>query len=486
MRKILTLRNLRIWLSILLYIPFLVNGQTYQPAIYADDMGVTEDTEPTVQLPNLISIPENGSTLKWFNGIAMRWGTSRLTLVNEKGFQVTHNGVNITNDSRFDFVMQTVEYDPDEQTSWEDVQLQIEATWIYPMTEEGTYVFTVYAGSVNINVDGKQVPNPQVELTYNIGKAGPAVQIPDATINPVNNSMLDKLETVTLKWDGFAVHRIGDGEGGNLNEITYTINGGSPMEVDADYQGSESIAFEGYYPYLVLPINAKISGQYVITIPAGTLYIANENTGSLLIDKEIVLTYNVTLPETPTPVLMTGATIDPRDGTKLDNMGNVMIAWTQYRLAINPPVDRDYVDLPLEGVHVYINGEENTTWSNGMGASLRAINTKGSNEGGGGPSSEFDVAEILFCPGDPAFWWRGTINIVLPEGLVKSTTGAVSPEFNLTYYISGNNIVSPAIFSPSEGKRFLPGEAVVYAQWNGYNVTAINGGVTVNTVNDGR
>lgn len=476
MRKSLTYNYFRILFSLLMFMPLMLSAQTLSTQTHAE-------TVADVQLPNLIANPADKSTVQWFNGIAMRWGTSRLTIVNNKGFKVTRNGTDITKDSKFDFVMQTVEYDPDENTSWDDVQLQIEATGIYPMTEEGTYVFTVYAGSVNINVDGQQVANPQVELTYYIGKAGPTAQIPEPTVNPANNSKLDKLENVTLRWNGYNVNHIGDGEGGKLMDITYTVNGGSPRVIDVEYSGAESMAFQGYYPTLSLPINATESGKYVITIPAGAIYIANGNSGSLTLDKDIVLTYDVTLTETPPAVLMTGATVDPRDGTRMDNMGNVMIAWTQYKLAITPEPNKDYVDLPLDGVHIYINDEENTTWIKGMGASLRAVNTKGSNEGGGGTES-FEVAEIILCPGDPAFWWKGTVNIVLPEGLVKTTNGAVSPAFDLTYYVGGNDVISPAVFTPEDGAKFLAGEAVVYAEWTGYNVTAINGGITVNTIND--
>ena len=461
-----------------------VDGKTYLSNSMNINFTVEEEAEPGIKLPELVANPANNSVLDWFNGVAMRWGTSRLTMVNNKGFKVTHNGVDITKDPRFDFVMQTIEYDPDDQTSWEDVQLQIEATYIYQMDEEGTYIFTVDPGAVTINVDGKQVPNPQVELTYYIGNKGPAAQLPDPTVNPANNSKLDKLDKATLRWNGYYVYQRGDGEGGKLYDITYTVNGGSPKVIDAEYQGTESVAFEGYYPTLALPINATESGKYVITIPAGALYIANDDKGSLEIDEDIVLTYDVTLTDTPPAVLMTGASIDPRNGSVLDNMGNVMIAWTQYTLDINPAEGKDYVDLPLDGVHIYINGVENTTWMNIMGASLRAINTKGSNEGGGGPATDFDVAEILLSPGDGAFYWSGTVNIVLPEGLVKTTTGAISPAFDLTYYLGGMDVVSPAIFTPEEGAKFLPGEAVVYAEWNGYRVTAVNGGVTANLLDE--
>ena len=444
---------------------------------------VTSDKteEPGIQLPNLIANPANGSTVQWFNGIAMRWGTSRLTLLNDRGFKVTRNGVDITKDPKFDFVMQTIEYDPDENTSLEDVQLQIEATGIYPMTEEGTYVFTVYPGAVNINVDGKQVANPQVELIYYIGKQGPAAQLPEPTVNPANNSKLDKLENVTLSWNGYEVHQIGDGEGGMLKDITYTVNGGSPKVIDVEYQGNESVAFEDYYPTLVLPINAKESGKYVITIPAGALYVANENAGSLE-NKEVVLTYDVTVTETPAPVYMTGGSVDPRDGSRLANMGDVYITWGNYTLDITPEPNKDYVNLPLDKVTATLNGEK-VNLNNMFGVIFRAINTQGSDEGTGGTST-FHVAEIQFYPGNLSFYWSGTLNLKFEEGLVKSTTGAISPAFDLTYYLGGQEVVSPAIFTPEEGSKFLPGEAVVYAEWEGYNVTAINGGVTVNTIDE--
>ena len=277
------------------------------------------------------------------------------------------------------------------------------------------------------------------------------------------SAMNDEMKTITFHSGINEYMPVSDGE-----QIYFQVNDKYELTITntADLQ-------EGYSTYIIGEPDV-FNGLFMQTL---TLYEGAEGTSFNIEVKEAETV-------TPEPVYMTGASIDPRSGSRLDNMGNVMIAWTQYRLDINPPEGRDYVNLPLDGVHIYINGVENTTWMNLMGASLRAINTKGSNEGGGGPATDFDVAEILLSPGDAAFHWSGTINIVLPEGLVKSTSGAISPAFDLTYYVGGKNVVSPAIFTPEEGAKFLPGEAVVYASWEGYSVTAINGGVAVNSLDE--
>ena len=348
---------------------------------------------------------------------------------------------------------------------------------------DGVYTLTIPAGSLTVDVDNhNHVPVENTVITYTIGdKPEPDVQLPEPTVNPANNSKLDKLENVTLSWNGYEVHQIGDGEGGMLKDITYTVNGGSPKVIDVTYEGNEAPGMEGYYSTIVLPINATESGKYVVTVPAGALYVASENAGSLE-NEEIVLTYDVTVTETPAPVYMTGGSVDPRDGSHLANMGDVYITWGNYTLDITPEPNKDYVNLPLDKVTATLNGEK-VNLNNMFGVIFRAINTQGSDEGTGGTST-FHVAEIQFYPGDLCFGWSGTLNLKFEEGLVKSTTGAISPAFDLTYYLGGQQVVSPAIFTPEEGSKFLPGEAVVYAEWEGYNVTSINGGVTLNTMNE--
>ena len=174
-----------------------------------------------------------------------------------------------------------------------------------------------------------------------------------------------------------------------------------------------------------------------------------------LVNKTIVLSKAGGSVE-PEPVYMTGAEIDPANNSRMDNMGIVTITWPQYRLDLGDTPDRTAVNLPTDKIKVYLNGEEMNTASL-MGMDWKALNAATTNEGAGG-SDESPLAEILFYPGNACFFWSGTLNIKIDEGVVTTTTGEINPAFDLTYYLGGKDVISPCVFDPEDGAIFYVGE----------------------------
>lgn len=243
----------------------------------------------TLPQPQILTQETGG----WFDTFVITWWQSStvpytLEIVDKSGITVTKNKV-----EDLDFAVNLTNYQQTEYTpEYTDSRLVIILSEL--QFEAGaSYDVFLPAGAVNVIVDGVKIPNSEINYNYVLkGTGGNTNKIPEANVSPAQGNV-ETLSTVTLSWRGFEVYRRPDGLGGNLADITLSINGGEPQVLNAICGGNPSKIFDGYFQNLQIEVNARQNGQYVITIPEDCLYIANENDGSLSFDQPLVLTYNV-------------------------------------------------------------------------------------------------------------------------------------------------------------------------------------------------
>ena len=428
---------------------------------------IEAEPEPGIELPKITANPANGSILTdYFYGAAIRWGEYTLQIVDPKGFSVTCNGKDITNNGVFDFEMKLTEYDPDEQTSLENVQLQIVDSGIkMGQDEPGTYVVTINEGAVSILVGNAIVPCPKVVLTYTL-ELSQSSTLPTPVVNPAEGTV-EELQTVTVTWPGLELFRrtnpTGTSEDDYLHQVTMTVNGGEPQNVKVTTEKEGLI----YYREVVLDINATESGEYEITIPEGTFFLFSEDIGSVE-NEELVLKYTVNLPQQEEPVYLPAAVTTPADGALVGAFSGFTATWEGVEFDLGVDLG-EAVELPLEGVEIYLDGELQDMEE----ARLVAANVADSDdEGGIGVMADIVNGTMILTPSFDAFFWKGEVEVVIPAGLVKSITGAVNPEVKVSFTVATE--AYGIEWTPDmENANFKAGEGEIIATWTEGAVTSL-------------
>ena len=447
-------------------------GQVLVPVTYTvgTKISSTPQPEPSVQLPepvirnNALYYPGGG----YFDGFYINWWKevnvepyAPISIVDASGIKVKKNGVQLDPD---DWYTTLVPWQEDEDTpEFDNATLQVSANMI-EMDMGKTYTLYIPAGAVNVMVDGQAVPNKEINYSFVLEDKKVEVNVPDPTVNPKEGEV-EALETVQLSWEGFEVQRLSDNEGGFMKNITLSINGGEAQNIETSYLGSESEAHAGYYPTLVLNVNAKVSGEYVITIPEGALYLTNEEAGSVENEKEITLTYTVNIPSAP-EYIDVAAQANPRPGV-VASIGNVQIFWPDVKLEgcsrqpviLTPEQANKMFTITLNDNPVTIGN----TYSAGRIVLQTVVIT---DEETGQEIGDWDALTINWPEG--YFYWKGDLSITLNEGTVKAADGKVNETAKFVYNIAEvmNNTWEPA--QEADGSEtFIFGENnVIYAVWD--------------------
>ncbi|MCH5218689.1 MAG: hypothetical protein J1F07_09140 [Muribaculaceae bacterium] len=173
--------------------------------------------------------------------------------------------------------------------------------------------------------------------------------------------------------------------------------------------------------------------------------------------------------------------IEPANGTTLEQyMGYFTLVWTGVTLDL-PNTDKGVRNpLPLNMLHVYVNDVEQNNSLYFSADDFYASKMETSNEQDGG-SDIGTIWAIRIWPnaiimGDKLNAnkdWVGNIRIVLDEGIVKTTAGAISPEIVINYkhYETNGNITwDPAM--PNVSNDQIPYAPIrqggtIYASWAG-------------------
>ena len=184
-----------------------------------------------------------------------------------------------------------VEYQEDEQSkNYPNAQLLV--TLADFQTEiDGRYSITIPAGVVNIDYNGKSIPNDQIIYTFTL-KAQQAFVLPAPNVTPVSGDVTE-LSDVKISWPG----SIGGLDLLNKNEtggdVTVTLDGAAFTNFTTSFEwSSKSAETEGAHgDIFVISFGENLpGGTYVVTVPSGCLNVSDIDKGTLQ-NEPIVLTY---------------------------------------------------------------------------------------------------------------------------------------------------------------------------------------------------
>lgn len=169
-------------------------------------------------------------------------------------------------------------------------------------------------------------------------------------------------------------------------------------------------------------------------------------------------------------------TVSPRNGQNGGAIMQISVRWPGVSLKMaNTDPDVSNIINP-SCVSLKLNGNPISLGTSQMDGRVIVKRQKTSNEqSGGGEGERFDV--LLIDLPDMAFYWSGTLDVVINEGAVTSTTGAVNPQIDLHYTI--NKRVEEVVWEPSRDPEGAPtvfeyGQCVIYASWPGCSDPQVN------------
>lgn len=150
------------------------------------------------------------------------------------------------------------------------------------------------------------------------------------------------------------------------------------------------------------------------------------------------------------------------------SLGNINISWPGVKLQMNTrdkdlstPVSPSYFEL-------YNNGTRYTAFGSDTfngGAVVKA--QQGSNEQSGGGTFDMDDELIISLP-DMAFFWKGSVKLVIKPGAVTSVAGAINEEITLEYNLVSLIDQNMTTWNPNPADgtpTFEKGEGAFYASW---------------------
>ncbi|MCH5218697.1 MAG: hypothetical protein J1F07_09180, partial [Muribaculaceae bacterium] len=227
--------------------------------------------------------------------------------------------------------------------------------------------------------------------------------------------------------------------------IFYTTNGSGQIPVTSDQMKADG-------KKLTFNFNDLAEGSYVLTLPEGTVRIY-DNWGTDALNGETSYYFTIVnpqqefLPDTPEEGVLT---IDPANNSTVAGLGQIELVWSNVVFDLGVE-DNTPKELDNTFVTVHLDGLPMTEWRNNGGyveAVNRTVAPEGGNEPGIMTAAEPETEAVLMLYfGDDSFNWTGNLSIVIPQGLVKTTDGAINAEMTLNYTLEEPKAETSLIFS---------------------------------------
>lgn len=190
-----------------------------------------------------------------------------------------------------------VEYQEDEETeNYEDTFLQVTLSAMQFPMEPTEYSLTIPAGMFYINVDGEQVPNPEISQTFTVDQYVNPYTVPDPVLDP-EEGMVGSLERVQITWPNSKTRVLCLLKMFDPTGVSVTYNG-NPLDgwsidwgwASKDDQNEDQ---NGNIMYINLGKEYTEPGEYAINFAENIMWISDLDGGGSMDNPAYTFTYTV-------------------------------------------------------------------------------------------------------------------------------------------------------------------------------------------------
>lgn len=190
-----------------------------------------------------------------------------------------------------------VEFQEDEDTeNFENTYLQVTLSALQFPMEPTEYSLLIPAGMFYINVDGEEVPNPEISQTFTVDQYVNPYTVPDPVLDPEEGTV-GSIETVQITWPNSETRVLCLLKMFNPEGISVTYDGtpldGWSIEWGWASKDDENEDQNGNIMYINLGKEYTEAGVYEINIDENIMWIADLDGGGTMDNPAYTFTYTV-------------------------------------------------------------------------------------------------------------------------------------------------------------------------------------------------